>query len=112
MGRLIDADELKDYFKKLTCSEGADAAYRAGVNDSICNLLPKIVDSRPTVDAVPVIHAHWIRKYDTLFQNPSSSQNWYFVCSKCRGADRNRAKRCRCCGAIMDEEEENNGQAD
>lgn len=107
MGRLIDADELKDYFKKLTCSEGADATYRAGVNDAICNLLPKIVDSRPTVDAAPVIHAHWTNKND---------ENIY-VCSNCGHYCREFLLKqsgnipiqgfCTECGAIMNEEEDN-----
>ena len=49
-----------------------------------------------------VVHAHWIRKYDTLSQNYNSDENWYFVCSKCGGVDTNRAKYCHCCSALMD----------
>ena len=50
----------------------------------------------------PVVHAHWIRKYDTLSQNYNSDEIWYFVCSECSGADTNRAKHCHLCGALMD----------
>lgn len=56
----------------------------------------------------PVVHGHWIRKYDTLSQNYNSAENWYYVCSECGGADTNRAKRCSSCGALMDESRDGN----
>ena len=88
--RLIDADALENLL---------------GVSDKdiYCACLLR---EAPTIDAAPVVHARWIRKYDTLSQNYNSDKNWYFACSNCDGADQNRAKHCHCCGAQMDEPSE------
>lgn len=54
-------------------------------------------------ELAPVVHAHWIKRYDTLSQDYNSDDNWYYECSKCGGADSEPAKYCHRCNATMDE---------
>lgn len=79
--RLIDADEL---LKKSYSMDFAED-----------------IEQAPTVDAVPVVHAHWIKE-------TKGEQKGMFRCSNC---NRNwidevkYIKYCNNCGAKMDEEE-------
>lgn len=93
--RLIDADEL---LKKCFTIDGDDFTSFKGVSDDD-------IKEAQTVDAAPVVHAHW--KYDTSF-----GTNKVYVCSKCNrpiivcpenGQNLKDYPYCHC-GAKMDEE--------
>lgn len=95
--RLIDADALKERYENTT-----DCAL-------VC------IDEAPTVEAEPIIHAHWVKI--------SNADGLYYCCSNC-GEDLPRyyterptydnpfpnmesidkTPRCFYCGAKMDEE--------
>lgn len=58
----------------------------------------------PTIDAEPVVHAHWKnRKYRGI-----ASSEWFneWNCSKCGGSGCIRDKYCKHCGAEMNKEQE------
>lgn len=88
--RLIDADEL--------LKDKVSNAYISRFE----------IENALTVDAEPVVHAHWIIQYD--LGEPCGA-----ICSNCEceiSYDRNglfdtlEARRCSQCGAKMDEEAE------
>ena len=60
------------------------------------------IDNAKTIDAVPVVHAHWIERR-------ANNGNMHYVCSHC-GKEvsypyaKKRWKYCIDCGAMMDEE--------
>lgn len=103
--RLIDADEIRNVIMSSNLGE------YTGLGE-YCKLdALEIVNQSPTIDAKPVVHAHWIEKTD-----------WYFgigrihcTCSNCgytvdykpgsRGDSRG-GKFCDDCGAMMDEKSE------
>ena len=103
--RLIDADKLSNILS------GMEEEYKAEINqdgpcddpfsDGILSAMVTVhwqISHAPTIDAVPVIHAHWIKQngFDNLF-----------ACSNCEEfAECGEDKYCRHCGARMDEEEE------
>jgi hypothetical protein len=91
MSKYIDADELKNYVKKLICSDGANVAYRDGVNNAICNLLPQIIDSMPAADVEPVVHSH------------ITGGGYDLHCSICGESADIGNNYCPYCGAKMDE---------
>ena len=101
MSRLIDADALLlalDKRKTYELADGRNRAYGKGVRDAM-----KDVDKQPTVDAVPVVHGHWIDMGD------------FEQCSECKGTRLKefnsfygkvtwiRTAYCSHCGARMDE---------
>ena len=89
--RIIDADALKKHY--------------AWWEDDRQKLFDSIVESQPTVDAVPVRHGKWIRKTDTRF---GEMLNDILICSECHIAFSTvtmiRRSYCPNCGARMDEE--------
>lgn len=94
--RLIDADNLKSKME-TTAMYGFDNYIACGV-----------IDDEPTVEAIPVVHAHWIEKIDCH----SGTGLIHYTCSNCgynirykpgsRGDGRG-SKFCDDCGAMMDE---------
>lgn len=87
--RLIDADALS---KMLDKHGGIYGGKEAEMSEYFNSLLKYA----PTVDAEPVIHAHWVdRKAISGKQLP--------FCSKCRRTGIYRTMYCSCCGAKMDE---------
>lgn len=101
--RLIDADSIQDELTALIF-------YSAGTPEGECvDYAHNLIDAQPTVDAVPVVHAHWIQNKG-LFRNP------IVKCSHCGNfldmdgvnAGRGNANFCPNCGAKMDEETESN----
>ena len=63
-----------------------------------------MIESAPAVDAVPVVHAHWI---DT--GRSDDNDNYDFVCCRCKHTDIHsrqvKVPYCWFCGARMDEQE-------
>lgn len=108
--RLIDADELnKVKFHELPYTHIVPAdllklqteAYERGWNDAI----DAIMESAPTIDAVPARHGHWIVNPKTQegycseckFDMPVMMEDWHY---------KNLATEyCPSCGAKMYEEE-------
>lgn len=101
MSRLIDADtlvhDLAEWYVKESprMSGHGDQA----VADMIWEFI-RVVNKRPTVDAIPVVHEHWI----------SSEFDGFDRCSNCKAiwdvslTKKNRFFRhCPKCGARMDE---------
>ena len=92
MSRYIDADLLQ---AQIEC--GAEMIERG------IRLLD--LSQRPEVDAVPVVHAHWI---DT--GRSDGNDNYDFVCCRCKHTDIHsrevKVPYCWFCGARMDEQEE------
>ena len=95
--RLIDADKAMKHL--------SDIAYTETENK---NLLSKVIftssyiGDRETVDAEPVVHAHWETNYS------NNENEVYYSCSKCHYPvncwARLEGKYCLNCGAKMDEE--------
>ena len=83
--RLIDADVLKSEWKELT-----ELHQKYTVEDFIDSL-----NGQPSVDAQPIIHAHWKRADDV----------YSCYCSNCGKTiyDGNISKFCPNCGARMKE---------
>ena len=87
MGRLIDADVLK---KDLTRFYDGEVVAR------------KLIDEQPTVDAVPVVHAHWIRHENADIVDGYLVPN--FECSECHSWKKDDSDYCPDCGAKMEED--------
>ena len=91
--RLIDADIIQDELAILIL-------YVAGTPEGECvEYAHNLIDAQPTIDAVPVVHAHWI-----------DQKHGVYKCSNCRNyldfrgvnAGRGDANYCPNCGAEMD----------
>lgn len=76
--RLIDADKLLE-----TLSQGAYSSIR------------KVISRAPTIDAEPVVHGHWVKRYKSK----------YYHCSVCGGLVEDEWHNCPHCRAKMDEEQ-------
>ena len=86
--RLIYVDDFLDLF--YVASAGQDRAFIETVE--------MVVEDTPTIDAVPVVRAHWIR---------TDSGKWR--CSACRGRHDYPMRYCGECGARMNERRTDNG---
>lgn len=97
--RLIDADALKERIRRFLSIKSLD------------DLLPEEkaivqhIDRMPTVDAVPVVHGHWVKKrYWSEGVGMGESYGYWYACSECNhevrsGYDRCDDKFCSNCGA-------------
>lgn len=89
--RLIDADEVKRQIDEWLDIVGC--AY-VGKGLSYYGELLGCIEDTPTIDAVPVVHGHWIPQNDGLTR---------FMCSNCKiGNQDGFGNYCRHCGAKMD----------
>ena len=61
-------------------------------------VLVNYVREAPAVEAEPVVHAHWEKRYV-----PAHARSEYF-CTACGHPQLRESKRCPECGAHMDEE--------
>ena len=108
MSRLIDADALKlgieRYLEKILSHKFLPIvknAVREVGNDMIF-----AIDAQPTIDAVPVVHGHWIgwsgeKMVD--YYNETYKKIHGYRCSNCNRNTAVKSKYCSCCGALMDE---------
>ena len=71
--------------------------------------IEKLPAAQPTIDAVPVVHAHWVPQHP----NNRTGKAYIFVCSNCKkfaiksrqaSIDEMGYVFCPYCGAEMDEE--------
>ena len=110
--RLVDADKLSESVEK-TFMWAEENGHKKLANAITDVFIPAIV-SQPTVEAQPIIHAHWVKMSD--------ADGLYYCCGNC-GEDLPRyyterptydnpfpnmetidkTPRCPYCGAIMDE---------
>lgn len=95
--RPIDADALKIKIQKIK----AEALEHGFAPESICgDILLNFLDNAPTIEAKPVVHAHW--KYY------KSASIEFFQCSRCgEPVVSDEYSYCPHCGAQMDEEKNN-----
>lgn len=95
--RLIDADNIQDQLATLIL-------YAAGTPEGECvDYAHNLIEAQPTIDAAPVIHAHWIQNKG-LFRNPivKCSHCGNFLDMNGVNAGRGNANFCPNCGARMD----------
>ena len=105
--RLIDANELFEQIKSMSVfvtglrsGKGVLSEYAKHYRESVL----RTVDEAPTVDAVEVVHAHWIYDDDEV------DGNLQVHCSNCFAGDvhatwkKNDVPYCWSCGAKMDED--------
>lgn len=91
--RLIDADIIQDELATLIL-------YVAGTPESECvEYAHNLIDAQPTIDAVPVVHAHWIDQKHGTYKCSSCGQ---FLDFGGVNAGRGDANYCPNCGAEMD----------
>ena len=81
MSRLVDADVVKAKVKNWLKTP---TDFRS---------ITKIIDSTPTVEAIPVVHGEWIPK-PVMVRSPHV-RKWY--CSECRYEPLELTEYCPCC---------------
>lgn len=83
--RLIDGDTLLKNIRRAVYPSDMTTTIAVGICESH-------VKDMPTIDAVPVVHGHWIIYPDVC------------VCSECNEQSPGIFKYCPNCGALMDME--------
>ena len=101
--RLIDAEALKTKIQKIK----AEALEHGFAPESVCgDILLNFLDNAPTIEAKPVVHAHWKEYWDY------NCMNYSYCCTNCEKDaltkeetmyDQVLTKFCPFCGAQMDE---------
>lgn len=98
--RLIDADALLEDFSErqnLDCSDGEFCDCFLNDSQEVSTewwCVEDAVESAPTIDAAPVVHARWVRQDDTFTR---------FRCGNCKTENHHVMWRfCPLCGAKMD----------
>lgn len=95
--RLIDAELLKRTTERLIKEEEQNGFYPKSWDEEVI-AFKYLVDSIPTIEAKPVVHAHWEIEYD----DDDNIKKCY--CSNC-GVGCEPMNYCGFCGAQMDEVE-------
>lgn len=95
--RLIDANALIDWLTRATgfrtnCDDCTDI-------DCLDCIIEEAIKNAPTVEAKPVVHAHWVSK-DTMEKFPYAKNHY---CSNCKVDVIECGNFCTNCGAQMDE---------
>ena len=97
--RLIDADKIR-YAKDWVVTDRISKV--GGYNaKAIYRVTKEVIDAMPTVDAVPVVHGHWIK-----FGVSDKDGNHQYRCSVCECEEIHsplvKVSYCWNCGARMD----------
>ena len=93
MGRLIDADALKERAIRVVTTKFPHVYFKAvGTRE---------IDKQPTVEAEPVVHGQWI-PHENMIRSPLFED---YSCSEC-GKAGFHTNFCAYCGAKMDGKEE------
>lgn len=91
--RLIDADNADAVAKTLFGGQIGITFYQA---------VHATIDALPTIDAEPVVHAHWIyERYKGMW--PCGSRRPEQKCSNCGSWSQTDGNYCSDCGARMNE---------
>ena len=100
--RLIDADALdaEMYHKSFEVDDGRNV-WNSGLWIRY-KIFEEAIRDAPTVDAVPVVHGHWIEHEEMLWDENTTAP--YYKCSECGYDTRHDTPYCPMCGARMDEE--------
>ncbi|MCH3961149.1 MAG: hypothetical protein LKE48_03320 [Solobacterium sp.] len=109
--RLIDADDLlaTNYLADKDKYEKSGHINRDAMNEMMLYEFKMMVDDAPTIEAAPVVHAHWETYSNPYAFTPGGCP--YVRCSHCHGygsmhlggPEGYRWDYCPCCGAKMDE---------
>lgn len=94
--RPIDANELKTHSFQVDISDC----------ESESAVLLRDIDEAPTLDVRPVVHGHWIRKWDTHCSACGVGFSEMPYSYDTEDGPGYVEKFCPNCGAIMDEKEE------
>ena len=97
--RLIDAEAL---YKKVLGRPVTNVDGYGYINH---NRVLEMINNEPTVEAKPVVHAHWVSK-DTMEKFPYAKNHY---CSNCKVDVIECGNFCTNCGAQMDEKENDDG---
>ena len=74
--RLIDAEALKTKIQKIK----AEALEHGFAPESVCgDILLNFLDNAPTIEAKPVVHAHWEEHRE--FYEDEGFEGYYYSCS-------------------------------
>lgn len=103
--RLIDANnplkQLSDYMEKLHCLDD----YRDGLYRGM-EIAESYIKNAPTVDAVEVVHGHWISLTDCanagVYCSVCHKKVWKEDYAWCNRKNKLRSNYCPNCGAKMD----------
>lgn len=87
MARLIDADTIIDFIDMGHTQNPLETCFS---ERDVVDML----ESAPTVDAVPVRHGRWVRVETDTEQ--------FFLCNRCRKREHWESNYCPRCGAMMD----------
>ena len=102
--RLIDAEAYKSYIRKTYC-QYCDGCFDEWRHDDCWQLYAiKTLEAIPTIEAKPVVHAHWETDFD--FDPEEEQEIYFYFCSKCKNelfGNKEDFKYCPYCGAQMDE---------
>lgn len=99
--RLIDADALKTKIQKIK----AEALEHGFAPESVCgDILLNFLDNAPTIEAKPIVHAHWISEDEA---EELGHLEWSYGCSNCKEifwdcTESFAFSYCPHCGAQMD----------
>ena len=93
---LIEQEELMIRVGKKV-PESTNWNYTRGFKDAIWRVR-SMIHSAPTIDAAPVVHGHWITRYDGPYKQ---ARKYCSACGKHSGLIKERPF-CPNCGARMD----------
>ena len=99
--RLINADALKTKIQKIK----AEALEHGFAPESVCgDILLNFLDNAPTIEAKPIVHAHW-REWWPPQEFILTGEEKLYICSNCdaKYSDVENQRFCPWCGAQMDE---------
>lgn len=105
MGRLIDSNALSDQVKSLKMrvqGTGSVKSFLAECMKAYQKSVIQIIESQPTVDAVPVVYSKWEEDGDWLICLNCESE----INKKNSLGVANRKNFCPNCGAKMDKEKD------
>ena len=99
--RLIDAEALKIKTQKIK----AEALEHGFAPESVCgDILLNFLDNAPTIEAKPIIYAHW-KEWWPPQEFILTGEEKLYICSNCdaKYSDVENQRFCPWCGAQMDE---------
>ena len=103
--RLIDADSLMERMGEQAGCRDCNSYYEIRCRACTWEAAMNLADEAPAIEAVPVVHGHWIENEDCYGDS-------YYTCSACDcdwvvaygTPEQNHMQYCPSCGAKMDME--------